>query len=117
VLRVRGDHGEEVTLLPLALTTVIEESSGLHRFQIVQTGAAHLCLRLDHEEVRRARHAAFDSAARALREYLARQGAGSVTLVLDDRAPRADARSGKLRQVIREPWDARARRGSPPSTS
>ena len=115
ILRVRGDDGRERPLLPLALTTVVEESSGLHRFQIVQSGPTRLALRLDHEEVRRARHAAFESAANALREFLVQQGAANVTLVLDERAPRPDAASGKLRQVIREARDERARRGRPPA--
>ena len=113
ILRVRGDDGRERPLLPLAVTTVIEESSGLHRFQIVQSGPARLALRLDPDEVRRARHAAFESAANALREFLAQQGASNVTLVLDERAPRPDHASGKLRQVIREARDERARRGRP----
>jgi hypothetical protein len=88
-----------VRLLPLALSTVIEEAAGLHRFQILQTAADRLSLRLDPEEIGD-RAAAWMAASRGLRQYLVRQGLPNVVVALDRDLPaRSDPRSGKLRQV------------------
>jgi phenylacetate-CoA ligase len=91
--------GRVVRLLPLALSTVVEEAAGLHRFQILQTAADRLALRLDPDEAADPR-AAWAAASRGLREYLARQSLANVTVALEHNLPaRSDPRSGKLRQV------------------
>ena len=99
VVSLHGPAGHDVRLLPLALATVVEEALEAHRFQIVQTGARELTVRLDiHPDS--ARHAAWNAVAGVLRAYLLRQSLPNVRLVLDARAPVVDRRSGKLRQVI-----------------
>ena len=91
--------GTIVRLLPLALSTVVEEAAGLHRFQILQTAADRLALRLDPHEASD-RTAAWAAAARGLRDYLGRQSLPDVVLTLERDLPaRGDPRSGKLRQV------------------
>ena len=98
VVALRAADGKIVRLLPLALTTVVEEAARVHRFQIVQTAPERLCLRLDVAGHRRP--AAWNAAARALRGYLAQQSLSNVEVDLDDCLPVADRRSGKLREVI-----------------
>ena len=73
-------------LLPLALTTVVEEAAHVHRFQIVQTAADRLLLRLDPARAR-PRKDAWHAAARALRAYLDRQSLPNVHIGLDRAAP------------------------------
>ena len=46
VISLRAPDGSIVRLLPLALTTVVEDAAPGHRFQIVQTAADRLLLRL-----------------------------------------------------------------------
>ena len=91
--------GVAVSLVPLALTTVVEEAADVHRFQIVARPPYRLALRLEHGEARRA---AWHAAARALSRYLAAQSLGNVEITLDPQPPARDPRSGKLREVIVE---------------
>lgn len=92
--------GREVTVLPLALGTVIEETAGVRRFQAIRTGPGSLTVRLELwpgaalADVRRA-------VGERLAEFFAAQGAGAVTIEHSDELPRPD-RSGKFRQV----WSA-----------
>jgi phenylacetate-coenzyme A ligase PaaK-like adenylate-forming protein len=112
-LRVEGRRDEVVVLTergrvariaPMALTTVLEESSGVHRFQIGQRDERTLLLRLDVASPKD-RRAAFGAGARALGGVLATQGVPHTAILLDASAPVVDARSGKLRQVVVEPID------------
>jgi len=98
VLSLRAPDGHVVRLLPLALTTVVEEAARVQRFQVVQTAADRLALRLVPGNGDR--QAAWHAAADALHRYLAQQSLPNVRVHLDRRAPRADRRSGKLREVI-----------------
>ncbi len=99
VLEFDARHGEFVRVLPLAIETVLEEDSGLSRFQLTQTARDELRLRLeagDSQERRRA----FERAQKALARFLSTQGvAKPVRLHLDDEAPQVDRRSGKLRRI------------------
>jgi phenylacetate-coenzyme A ligase PaaK-like adenylate-forming protein len=98
VVEVRGVSGRTLRLLPLALTTVVEEAAGIHRFQIVQRDPASLWLRVDPSE-RGGDGRAIGRATDALCAYLHAQGA-EVRVIADRRPPQRDARSGKLRQVV-----------------
>jgi phenylacetate-CoA ligase len=99
VVSLCAPDGSVVRLLPLALTTVVEETAHVHRFQIVQTGADRLMLRLDTSRVSD-RHAVWRAASGALRQYLTRQSLPNVHVGLDKQGPLADSRSGKLREVV-----------------
>ena len=100
VLSFTARDGTPRRLIPLALTTVVEEAADVHRFQIVQQRADALALRIDIDDPQR-RGAAFAAAASGLRRYLAAQGLADVAIELDPRPPMPDAKSGKLRQVLR----------------
>lgn len=91
--------GQAVSLLPLALTTVVEEAADIHRFQLVARPPDVLLLRLDAGEAK-SRRDAWHAAAGALSRYLASHSLAHVRIELDSAPPLADPRSGKLRQVI-----------------
>ena len=93
LLTLTCHDGRAVTLLPLALTTAIEEAAGVHQFQIVQLGPRELTLRLAAAE--RA-----SEATDALRRYLAQQGLEGIEIAISADPPRFEAGSGKLRQVV-----------------
>jgi phenylacetate-CoA ligase len=89
--------GGEVTVVPLALETVLEEGAGAHEFQVVQAADGSLTVHLgNHERSRRAPVRA------ALRRYFETCEVGPVDIVVSRRAPMRDAASGKLRRVVCE---------------
>ncbi len=92
--------GKVVTVLPLALGTVIEETAGVRRFQAIRTGPRSLTVRL--ELWPDASLAAVQAAVRErLGAFFAAQGADGVDVRFAGEPPRPD-RSGKFRQV----WSA-----------
>jgi len=101
VVRLTARNGRKVSLLPLALTTVVEEAVDIHRYQLVQRGHDRLALRLAPGDAD-TRKAVWHDASAALRGYLAAQSLGNVKVVLDRMAPAPNARSGKLTKVIAE---------------
>jgi putative adenylate-forming enzyme len=101
VLTFTAADGRTVSVLPLALTTIVEDAANVHRFQLVQQAPDRLALRLDPCDASR-RKIAWHAAAKALQRYLAAQSLANVEIVLDRSAPVADPRSGKLREVIVE---------------
>jgi phenylacetate-CoA ligase len=98
-LRLRDPRGRWVHLSPMALSTALEEGSDLHCFQMRQTAADAIELRLDlsHEaEPRRKQRLALS----VLRQFLSEQGLPQVHLHFDPALPAVEPHSGKLRQVI-----------------
>jgi phenylacetate-coenzyme A ligase PaaK-like adenylate-forming protein len=97
-LQLRADDGRRVTLLPLALTTVLEDDAGVFDFQLRQRDARTLCLRLgpgaDREPGARER------CHRALRAYAKTLGLSRLVVVDEPGAPLAHGRSGKVRRVV-----------------
>ncbi|GAA4288718.1 phenylacetate--CoA ligase family protein [Georgenia daeguensis] len=98
ILRLPGTDGG-VSVLPMALATVVEETPGVRRFQVLQRAPASLSVRLDvdpgadREDVwRRVRD--------RLDELLRNHGCGPVDLALADEGPQVSPRSGKLRHVL-----------------
>ena len=99
VLALRAKDGSTVWLSPLALTTVIEDATAGHRFQVVQTAPDRIAVRLAIDDPDK-RSVEWDAAEKALHAYLAHQSLDNVHLCLDPQAPVPDPRSGKLREVI-----------------
>ncbi len=111
VIEVRGRHDDalvmagrgkrSVTLLPLALSTVMEDEAGVFDFQLRQRDAHTLVLRLGL----RGEHAvaAAGRCHTALRSFCADQGVARLHLIDElDIAP-AHGRSGKVQRVIAMP--------------
>ena len=96
-----GPDGHEVALLPMALATVVEETPGVHRFQVVQTAPTTLAVRLEAGPGYRP-DAVWDVVRGRLGGYLRDQGLPDVTLELAPDPPRVTAGGGKLRHVLSE---------------
>jgi len=88
----------EVRLLPLALTTVIEEGAQVTRFQLLCTAPDRLELRFEAEV--HDPKAAFDRARVALAAFLVTQGLPLVRIAHGAAAPLRRPRSGKLERVL-----------------
>lgn len=100
VLHLHDAGGATVTVLPLAVGAVIDETPGVLRSQLIQTGARSLTLRLavrsgaDHRAV-------WDQACTRLARYLYDHGLAGVDIVRSAEAPpQHSTGSGKFRQVI-----------------
>jgi phenylacetate-CoA ligase len=91
----------EVTLLPLALATAIEEGAQVTRFQLLCTGPERLELRFEADQPDP--HAAFSRARAALADFLASQGLGNVRVAHGQAPPLRSGSSGKLHRVLRLP--------------
>jgi phenylacetate-coenzyme A ligase PaaK-like adenylate-forming protein len=97
-LHVRARSGQELALLPLALSTVIEEGAGLYDFQLVQDGPAELSLSTAGHGAEASR--SVERARSVLAAYLHEQGAAKVRIDCHcGQAPRIE-RSGKRQRVI-----------------
>ena len=84
-----------MTVVPLALETVLEESAGAHEFQVVQRRDGALAVRLGTQERVRGRQV-----RDALRSFFETCEIGPVEILLSRGGPKRDAASGKLRRVV-----------------
>jgi hypothetical protein len=89
--------GRKIKLLPLALTTVLEDEASVNRFQLIQSSPTALILRLDPkisdaEAMRRCR--------RSLGRFLRAQGVPNVSLDVEQCNLQRHPVSGKLRRVV-----------------
>lgn len=99
ILRLHDARGHEVPLLPMALSTAVEEGSGAHRFQVVQTGPRALRVRVEPPS---RQPGIADRVRDALTQFLARQGLGGIAMRVTTGKVSAHPVSGKFRQVWRE---------------
>ena len=97
-LHIRARSGDELQLLPLALSTVIEEGADLYDFQLVQRGPSELSLSTAGHGAEASR--SVQRARSVLAAFLHDQGAADVDIQCHcGRAPRVE-RSGKRQRVI-----------------
>lgn len=102
VLRLSAGDGRMVAVLPLAIGTVVDETPGVRRSQIIRMGPRTIRLRLDTEP-------GFDieilwsTVAAKLNSYLTEQGLSHVEVVRASEPPEQNARSAKFRQVMGVP--------------
>jgi len=98
MLVVPGRDGSPVTLLPLALSTVLEDEAGLFDFQLRQTGPRELRLLLGpgaaHMPAARARY------RQALADFAAAQGTVDLRIATQGVEALPLGRSGKLKRVV-----------------
>lgn len=104
ILYLRTPSGNNVAVLPLALGTVIEETRGIRRAQVIQTGPATLTLRLELTEdaATPAPEDVWEQVEQRLRRFLAAQGIPSVVIIRAPEVPQGNPISGKFRQVWSE---------------
>lgn len=97
ILRLRGRAGPDVALLPLALSTVMEDEAGVFDFQLVQRDDHTLLVRLPEQG--EAGQAALARCRQALQAFAQQLGAVPLTVVgeLGQAVPRG--RSGKACRV------------------
>jgi phenylacetate-coenzyme A ligase PaaK-like adenylate-forming protein len=95
LLEMATSEGACVALLPLVVTTVLEEGADLYDFQLIRTGPQALRL---HVGVRDASKA--QPARRALDAFLRTQGLGGVRIELSADPPLRSVAGGKLRRIL-----------------
>lgn len=100
ILRVPRAGGGEAVLLPMAVATVVEETPGVPRYQVLQTAENALAVRLDHDPGTD-RAEVWQRVRAALADLLQAHGAVDVQLRLAVEPPQVNPRSGKLRHVLR----------------
>lgn len=94
MLVLHNEDGQPVRLLPLALTTALEEDAGVFDFQLMQTGASALRLSVGGDASCGAR------ARKALVEFLRLQGLPRVRIELRSGVERQRGRSGKRQRIV-----------------
>ncbi len=99
VLAFTAANGGRVEVLPLALTTVVEENAGVHQFQIVQAAPDALDVRLE-APFGTSPAQLWREVERALRAYLDAQGLPAVALRFEPEPLLRSKASGKLRRVV-----------------
>jgi hypothetical protein len=97
IVRLCSGAASQVTLLPLALTMVLEDEASVHQFQLVQVSPTALVLRLDpkitgSDAIGRCRD--------SLGHYLQGQGVPNVTLNVERSRLQRRPVNGKLRRVV-----------------
>ncbi len=101
MLHMPNAEGMLIPLFPIALSTVVEETPGVHAFQLIQVDPTTLRIRLTVIPGIDAAHV-WTIACHRLQTYLSTQGILSATLEHDPEEPRPHPVSGKYRQVWRE---------------
>ena len=96
LLVVHDEQGACVRLLPLVLTTVLEEGAELYDFQLVELSPHALSLRVGTREQGKALRA-----HSVLRAFLDSQSLQAVRIELAPTEPQRDGAGGKLRRVLR----------------
>lgn len=94
-LRLQDGRGRRITLLPLALATVLEDEAGVFDFQLRQQGPCTLALRLGS-----ARAKDWRRCHEVLRAYAAAQGLPALRLIDEPGLPPQRGRSGKVQRVV-----------------
>lgn len=102
VLHLATPLGDIIAILPLAIGAVVEETPGVRRAQIIQTGHSTLTLRLEVDASAGTSEQVWKYAERRLRDYLAAQGLPSISIVRAPETPQPHPISGKFRQVWSE---------------
>jgi phenylacetate-coenzyme A ligase PaaK-like adenylate-forming protein len=101
-LVMAGRDGQPVTLLPMALTTLLEEGAGVFDFQLAQQDAHTLVLRLDLHGAEAAGPSARCQAV--LAKYASDQALAPIQIRLELGAIGPRGRSGKAPRVLAQPW-------------
>jgi phenylacetate-CoA ligase len=101
-LHLKTVRGRVVSLVPLALSTVLEDEAGLFDFQLVQRGPRELLLRTGMNGP----HAgpALQRARTMLAKFLAGQGAAGIRIRCRCGEPAQAGRTGKIKRIVAAAW-------------
>jgi len=97
-LLMAGQNGRQLTLLPLALTTVLENEAGVFDFQLRQQDDHTLMLRLDLQGADAT--AAVARCVNALKQFAVAQGLARLRVLTELGQPVPRGRSGKPQRVV-----------------
>jgi phenylacetate-coenzyme A ligase PaaK-like adenylate-forming protein len=97
-LHLRTARGDSVSVVPLALSTVLEDEAGLFDFQLLQRGPRELLLRTGMNGPQA--DAALQRARRMLGEFLTRQGAAGLRIRCRCGEPARTGRTGKIKRIV-----------------
>ncbi|MGA2551216.1 MAG: AMP-binding protein [Burkholderiaceae bacterium] len=99
LLRLRSAQADDRIICPMALSTVIEETTGVHAFQVIQTGPDSLDIRVGASETIR-QPESLRWVSRAVQVYLAKQGVRGIRIQPVPGPLNRSPVSGKLRQIV-----------------
>ncbi len=102
MLRLQAPDGETVSVLPLAVGSIIDEAPGVQRSQLIQTGPRSLTLRLDVRPGAQPERV-WERADADLAAYLAAQGLPGIAITRAPEPPQHSATSGTFPQIIAVP--------------
>lgn len=111
-LHLVGAAGAAVTLLPLALSTVLEEDAGVFDFQLRQLDDRTLALRLGTAHAATAE--TFGRCEAVLQAYARTQGFARLRVQAEPGQPLVRGRSGKVRRVVALPAPQAGAAAPPP---
>jgi phenylacetate-coenzyme A ligase PaaK-like adenylate-forming protein len=94
-------QGEVVQILPLAITSIAEETPGVYSCQIIQTEPLKLKVSLAAKEIG-AEPSVWEVLQKRLEIYLAEQGVANVVIERAPEPPQLHPKSGKFQQVWSE---------------
>ena len=100
-LRLKTALGRTVRVVPLALSTVLEDEAGLFDFQLVQQGPRELLLRTGMQGP--AAEPTLLRARRLLGAFLAGQGAAGLRIRCRCGEPAQPGRTGKIQRIVASP--------------
>lgn len=98
VLQLAGAGGRRVPLLPLAISTVLEDEAGVFDFQLLQRGPRTLALRLGSGAA--ADGGALVRCRRVLQVFARAQGVPALRVLDETAEPPLRGRSGKVQRVV-----------------
>ena len=100
LLTFQGDSGSMIDVVPLAICSVVEETPGVYRFQLVNPDPQHLRVRFD-ESPQTDRARVWERVHDRLVDFVAQQNAANILITLDEERPQPEKTGGKLKQVMR----------------
>lgn len=98
LIRVVGNDGSLISIMPLALTTAIEEAAGVFEFQIEQKSKDALIVRLPQSQA--ADEGAMSRAVSVIQEFLKAQGCTTIRLIEEPNSMMKIGKSGKLKRLM-----------------
>ena len=90
-----------VQIAPMSFYKILQEIKEIKRFQLVQKSKNKLELRIVAED----REQAFRKAKDKLQKFLNSKGVSNVEIILSDKSPMANMKSGKFNHVYREIYE------------